>query len=668
MSIKIIENDPYLRKYSDIISKRLKKVEQKEKEIAPNGLSEFANGYKFFGITKTGDGIFVREWLPNAEKVYLVGEFNDWKADDYYKFTLKENGVWELILKPGDIKHGQKYRLHVFWAKGDALRIPAYAYRTVQDEETKNFDAQVWLPGEKYVWKNKIPQKPDVPLIYEAHIGMSSEEEKTSTYTEFRKNVLPRIKDLGYNTIQIMAIQEHPYYGSFGYHVANFFAPSSRFGTPEELKMLIDEAHGMGIMVIMDIVHSHAAKNENEGIGTLDGSEMQYFHGYPRREHVAWDSLCFDYGKNEVLHFLLSNCKYWLDEFNFDGYRYDGVTSMLYYDHGLEKDFVSYDQYFDGNQDEDAIIYLNLANKLIHEYSPSSVTVAEDMSGMPGLAVPYSDGGFGFDYRMAMGIPDFWIKLLKEYNDEQWQVGEIFHQLTSKRMDEKTVSYAESHDQALVGDKTIIFRLIDKEMYFSMEKGQSNLIVERGIALHKMIRLVTSSTSGGAYLNFMGNEFGHPEWIDFPREGNGWSYKHARRLWSLADNEKLRYADLNEFDKEMVKFYHQTGILSIPEIYKLHENPHDQVLAYKRGDYFFVFNFNPNNSFPDYGIYVEPAKFNYVFTTDNTSFGGFGRIDTNITAYAQKEDDKIDSRHILKLYLPARTAIVLKKDNPKRVI
>ena len=271
----------------------------------------------------------------------------------------------------------------------------------------------------------------------------------------------------------------------------------------------------MGIAVVMDLIHSHAVKNEVEGLGKYDGTRYQFFHDGPRGEHPAWDSYCFNYGKNEVLHFLFSNLKYWLEEYNFDGYRFDGVTSMLYYDHGLGKAFTSYGDYFSPNLDYEAVVYFRLANKLIHQVKPNALSIAEDMSGLPGLAAPISHGGLGFDYRMSLGVPDYWIKVIKEKKDEEWEVGDIFYQLTAHRMDEKVVSYAESHDQALVGDKTIIFRLIDKEMYYSMRKDQPNLSVDRGIALHKMIRLITASCAGGAYLNFMGNDFGHPEWIEF---------------------------------------------------------------------------------------------------------------------------------------------------------
>ena len=491
---------------------------------------------------------------------------------------------------------------------------------------------------------------------------MSSAEEKVSTYDEFRRTVLPRVKRLGYNCLQIMAIQEHPYYGSFGYHVSNFFAASSRFGTPEELKQLIDEAHGMGIAVIMDLVHSHAVKNELEGLGNFDGTPYQYFHDGYRREHPAWDSLCFNYQKPEVLHFLLSNCKFWLSEYNFDGFRFDGVTSMIYRSHGLGEDFNGYDSYYNLNEDGDAICYLTLANRLIHQVKPKAITIAEEMSGMPGLACPIKDGGIGFDYRLAMGIPDFWIKMIKEVKDEDWKAGHILYEMTNRRQDEKTISYAESHDQALVGDKTIIFRLIDAEMYWHMQHGHSTFMVDRGLALHKMIRLITCSTINGGYLNFMGNEFGHPEWIDFPREGNGWSCKYARRQWDLEDNSDLYYRELGRFDAAMIHFIGGIDNFESLSVNNLWDNEGDQVVAFMRGKYVFVFNWNGMKSFPDYGFLAPAGKYKVVLNTDDKQFAGFGLSDDSIEHFTSPDPiyDK-DGKGWLKLYLPARSAVVLEK-------
>jgi 1,4-alpha-glucan branching enzyme len=664
----LIKNDEWLKPFAGVIMRRLTSAaEKKERLTHGKSLSDFATGYLYFGLHRVAEGWFLREWAPNASAIYLTGPFNNWKKDENYEFTPLAHGVWELFLPEDKLHHGDLYALEVEWPGGSGKRIPAWAIRTVQDEKTFIFNAQVWSPTDPYQWKNPDYKRSDEPLlIYEAHVGMAGEEERVHTYNEFRENILPRIRDNGYNTIQMMAIPEHPYYGSFGYHVSGFFAPSSRFGTPDELKQLIDEAHGMGISVVMDLVHSHAVRNEVEGLGKYDGTRYQFFHSGPQGEHPAWDSYCFNYNKNEVLHFLLSNIKYWLDIFKFDGFRFDGVTSMLYSDHGLGKAFTSYSDYFDANCDEDAVTYLILANQLMKEIHPESISIAEDMSGMPGLAVPIAEGGMGFDYRLAMGVPDYWIKIIKEKKDDQWQMGDIFYQLTSKRMDEKVVTYAESHDQALVGDKTIIFRLIDKEMYFSMRKNQANLIVDRGIALHKMIRLVTLACAGGAYLNFMGNEFGHPEWIDFPREGNNWSYRHACRLWSISTDPELKFHWLLDFDHEMIKFFRKNWILSIPSVDLVWEKNDDQVLAFHRGAYLFVFNFNPVHSFTDYGIPLGPGKYHIVLSTDDGRFGGQDRVDEALVYYTLPAAG-IDSQHFLRLYLPARTGLVLKREEFKKV-
>jgi 1,4-alpha-glucan branching enzyme len=547
------------------------------------------------------------------------------------------------------------YKLLVRWRGGQGERLPSHCRRVVQDEATHIFSAQVWNPA-PYAWRHPLPRAVRAPLIYEAHVGMATEEYRVGTYAEFREKVLPRIARLGYNTLQLMAVQEHPYYGSFGYQVSNFFAPSSRFGTPEELKALVDAAHGLGIAVILDVVHSHAVKNDNEGLSHFDGTEHQFFHAGARGLHPVWDSRCFDYGKSEVITFLLSNLKYWMEEFRFDGFRFDGVTSMMYLHHGLGKDFTSYGMYYDEAEDEQAITYLTLANKLIHALNPAAMSIAEDVSGMPGLAVPVADGGMGFDFRMNMGIADMWVKTLKAKQDEQWHVGDMFYELTNKRSDEKTISYAECHDQAMVGDKTLIFWLLDREMYTGMDVFTPNLLVDRGVALHKLIRLATLATAGNGYLNFMGNEFGHPEWIDFPRKGNGWSYDYARRQWRLADDTNLRYRFLQAWDKAMIALAAKEQLFG-HRPFAIVQNTSDQVLIFKRGDLLFAFNFNPTQSFTGYGFELEEGEYADVLCSDSKAFGGFGRVDAGVPHCTAP----VGGSNMLRLYLPSRTALVIKK-------
>lgn len=661
----IYDADPYLLPYKEVIDSRHEKIFAEYKRFSAGGkLSDAVNNHLYYGLHREKDGSWVfREWAPNANRIYLIGEFNNWKRSSAYQLSPVGGGTWELRLPSMFIQHGDLYKIFIEWPGGGGERLPSYLRRAVQDPETKIFSAQVWSPSVSYKWKHKRPKLKCAPLVYECHIGMSSEEEKVSTFTEFKDNVLPKIADLGYNIIQIMALQEHPYYGSFGYQVSNFFALSSRFGTPEEFKALVDAAHGLGIAVIMDIVHSHSVDNEAEGLSKFDGRNDLYFYSGEQGYHPAWKSRCFDYGKDETKYFLLSNCKFWMTEYMLDGFRFDGVTSMIYWDHGLGKDFVGYDNYFNSGVDDNALIYLALANIVTREVYPAAITVAEDVSGMPGLAAPFDIGGIGFGYRMAMGVADHWIKWIKEKKDEEWSPGEIWYELTNKRDDEKTISYAECHDQALVGDKTLIFRLMDKEMYFSMNKDSKSLIVDRGIALHKMIRLLTLATAGNGYLNFMGNEFGHPEWIDFPREGNGWSYKYARRQWSLSEPDYLRYRYLRNFDKAMIGMCRYTDFLEEkPEILTADEQK--KILIFKRKNLIFAFNFNPSGSFADYGVSAPEGEYETILDSDREEFDGFSRLkegERHISLPVKCMNGNERFNHTLYLYLPGRCAIVLKK-------
>ncbi len=655
MTPKIIKIDPYLEPHKDDLILRINNYTNKKAELCGDKtLSDFANGHNYFGFHKTKNGWVYREWAPAADKMYFTGDFNGW---DIYKtpMTRLENGVFEVEVGK-ELQKGMKVQAIVEKDGQILRRVPSYSTRVIQDEVTYWWCAEVCEISNQYNWEDDKFKMPKTPLIYECHVGMAQDKYGIGSYTEFADNILPRIKKLGYNTVQIMAIMEHPYYGSFGYQVSNFFAPSSRFGSADDLKYLINKAHKMGIAVLLDIVHSHAVGNTNEGLNLFDGTDYQYFHQGGKGDHPAWGTKLFNYAKNEVLHFLLSNVKYWLNEFHFDGFRFDGVTSMLYHDHGLGSEFLNYDMYFSMNTDTDAITYLMLANDLIKETNPKALTIAEDMSGMPGMCLPIKDGGIGFDYRLSMGVPDLWIKYLKDVSDDYWNMGALWWELNSRRPKEKVIGYCESHDQALVGDKTIMFRLCDANMYYSMNKGNNDSVICRGIALHKMIRLVTASLAGDGYLNFMGNEFGHPEWIDFPREGNGWSYHYCRRQWSLVDNPDLLYMGLNDFDKAMISLLKKEKILAKKaELSLIHED--DKILTYKKGDNLFVFNFHPYKSFEGYAIPAENGEYKVILSTDDTEFGGHNRVDKE---YVYKTEE-INGRDCVKLYIPSRSGFVLKK-------
>ncbi len=661
----LVQNDSWLEPQTEAISERIRSFHTAHYEITQQhgSLSSYAQTHLTLGLhfCKNTQQWTLREWAPNAKAISLIGDFNDWN-ESAHPLQRDQNGIWQITLPKDTLQHQSLYKLAIHGADDSQRhRLPACVTRVLQDPDTKDFKAQVWSPAEPYQWQHSYdPSQITAPIIYEAHVGMAGEEPRVHTYREFTQQVLPRIKALGYNTLQLMAVQEHPYYGSFGYHVSNFFAPCSRFGTPEELKELIDTAHGMGIAVLLDIVHSHAVKNHAEGLNAFDGTDHQYFHGGKKGDHPQWDSKCFDYQKEEVVQFLLSNLRHWLEEFRFDGFRFDGVTSMLYEHHG-DITFDHYDAYFQQGIDHAAITYLQLATTLTHQLKPGALIIAEDMSGMPGLCRPIAEGGIGFTHRLAMGLPDYWIKLLKHQRDEDWNMEELYGTLSNRRHNEPNISYVESHDQALVGDKTIAFWLMDKEMYWHMSKEDSHPVIERGIALHKMIRLITYAAAGEGYLTFMGNEFGHPEWLDFPREGNEWSFQHCRRQWSLVDHPDLKYSHLHAFERAMLSLGQSFLNDDTAQERWLHNE--DQIIAFERGQYLFVFNFHPQNSQADYSIPLYQAgDYRIILNTDAEPFGGQNRIDQSIL-YPTSEDTTGQTH--LKLYLPSRSAIVLQKPVPQ---
>ncbi|KDN51339.1 glycoside hydrolase family 13 protein [Tilletiaria anomala UBC 951] len=672
---RVVGLDPWLEPFAPALRSRyasyLKWVDTINR--TEGGIEKFAQGYKQYGLQvdpKT-QAVTYREWAAGAVQASLIGDFNGW---DHEKNPMKRNefGMWECLVPPKEggvcaIPHNSKVKISMTTPSGERIdRLPAWINRVVQDLSVSPlYDAVFWNPpaSQRYTPKHPRPPKPQGIKIYEAHVGIATPEQRVGTYTEFTRNVLPRIKELGYNAIQLMAIQEHAYYASFGYQVTSFFAPSSRYGTPDELKELIDTAHGMGITVLLDIVHSHACKNVLDGLNMFDGTDHLYFHEGGKGRHDLWDSRLFNYGHHEVLRFLLSNCRYWLDEFGFDGFRFDGVTSMLYVHHGIGTGFSGgYHEYFGDQVDNEAVNYLQLANDLIHRlYPQTAITIAEDVSGMPALCRPVAEGGVGFDYRLSMAVPDMWIKLLKEKRDEDWDFGNICFTLTNRRHLENSIAYAESHDQALVGDKTIAFWLMDKEMYTNMsDMTDRTPIIDRGLALHKMIRFLTHALGGEGYLNFIGNEFGHPEWLDFPREGNSNSFLHARRQFNLVDDKLLRYKYLYDWDGAMNQLEAQYKWLSAPQAYISLKHESDRVIVFERGNLLFIFNFHATNSYTDYRIGTAwPGEYSIALDSDEARFGGHARVDHS-TKFFSSPMEWNGRPNFLQVYLPTRTAIVLK--------
>ena len=652
------EADPYLLPFKGSIKTRNQFYQETRSRIEDieGSLYRFARGTDMYGLRRVNDRWSLCEYLPGADEVSLVGDFNGWNRSAM-PMTKGEFGRWFVEVDEScGLCNGQRFKLSILCRDGSVIeRNSAWSSYVVQNPQTNLFDGVVWSPLQSYVPKFPRPSCPDTPRIYEAHIGMSSSEEKVSTYKEFQWTVLPRIVRLGYNTIQLMAVMEHAYYGSFGYHVTSFFAPSSRFGTPDDLRELIDVAHGMGLVVLMDIVHSHMSGNHLDGLACMDGTDHCYTHSGSLGRHDLWDSALFDYDKWEVLRFLLSNCRYWIEDIGFDGFRFDGITSMLYKHHGIGVGFSGdYHEYFGETVDMSACVYLMLANELIHSLLPKtgSISIAEDVSGMPLLCRPISEGGIGFDFRLAMAVPDMWIKLLKECRDEDWNMGNIVHTLTNRRWNERTIAYAESHDQSIVGDKTIAMWLMDASMYTEMRKSSASLVVDRGISLHKLIRLISLALGNNGYLTFMGNEFGHPEWVDFPREGNDWSYQLCRRQWDLTDRGDLRYSGLERFDAAIMALDAFHSVLAGNDQHIFLKDEARKVIAFERGRLLFAFNFHPTDALVDFPV---PTRISHpmkvVLDSDEPRFGGLGgRI--------SHSENMMPRDGFLKVYIPPRCCAV----------
>lgn len=564
----------------------------------------FANGIHRLGLQRARGGWLHREWAPAALAVSLVGDFNGWDASAH-PCARDGDGVFEVFVREPALRVGSRYKLALRVRAADGgeelvMRMPAWARCTQQDRETGEFCALVPADLLAFAWRHPRPPPRAAPRVYEAHVGISSAEPTIAGWTHFRQRVLPRLVRLGYDALLLIGVLEHGFYGSFGYQVTSFFAPSSRFGSPHELQQLVDAAHGYGLLVLFELVHSHASANTREGLSALD-----YFAEGELGWHAEWGTRMFDYTRLEVLRFLLSQVAWFAEAYRVDGFRFDAVSAAIYQHRSLGgrgKFDSGYAEYFGEGADVDvaALVYFQLVNHMTHELvRPPLLTIAEEHSGLPGLCAAVSELGVGFDFRQAMGVPPLWERLLSAPPSARMGMAELVTVHCRRRDEERRLAYCECHDQSFVGGKSLAFRLMGASMYEHMSCiGAAPPEVERGMALHAMSRLLTLSLGGEAYLNFIGNEFGHPEWIDFPREGNGHSMHMARRRWDLADNPLLRYSQLQAFDASMHALQAERQWLRAPAPRGLAEGDcwcceQRQSIWFGRGGLLFVFNFHP---------------------------------------------------------------------------
>ena len=627
----LLAHEEHLRFRAAALARTLTSIESVEGSLEAFARSYRTHGLKYDASART---LHAREWIPGAAAAWLVGEFNDWRED--VPLTRDEYGVWTGAA--AGVAPGSRVRVRVRHPGGwtqDA--VSAWAQRAVPADPGAmgcRYDGQVWAPGAAFEWRHAAPPAPAALHIYEAHVGMSSEAPAVASYAHFTAHVLPRIAAGGYNAVQLMAVAEHSYYGSFGYQVTSPFAVASRSGTPDDFKALVDAAHGLGLRVLLDVVHSHTSSSPTDGLAALD-LPSPAGGSYLAGDHPAWGSRLYDYANWETLRLLLSNVAFWLDEFRVDGFRFDGVTSMLYRHHGLGVGFSGdYAQYFSPASNVDAGVYLGLANLLIKRLRPDAASIAEDVSGLPGLCRAVADGGLGFDARLGMGLPDVWGRALG--GPDPWPPAALVAGLCNRRRDEATVAYVESHDQCLVGDTTLAWRLMGAEMYAGMGTASPpSPTITRGVALHKLARAMTLALGGDAWLNFMGNEFGHPEWVDFPRDGNGWSHDKARRLWSLADAPDTRYAQLGAWDRALMALDERHGMLASDHLLVSHEgggvgaSPGAAAAVAERGPVVWVFNLSPCETLTEFKIGVpDGGEWAVAADSDAAEYGGSGSTPT----------------------------------------
>ncbi|KAK7287576.1 hypothetical protein RIF29_00857 [Crotalaria pallida] len=577
----------------------------------------------------------------------------------YWIETRKGRKAWLKKYIPA-IPHGSKYRVYFNTPNGPLERVPAWATYVQPAVDGTQAYAIHWEPPPEHVykWKNTSPKVPKSLRIYEAHVGISGSEPKISSFNEFTDKVLPHIMETGYNAIQLIGVVEHKDYFTVGYRVTNFYAVSSRYGTPDDFKRLVDEAHGLGLLVFLEIVHSYAAADENVGLSMFDGSNDCYFHSGKRGQHKFWGTRMFKYGDPDVLHFLLSNLNWWIVEYQVDGFQFHSLSSMIYTHNGFASFTGDLEEYCNQYVDKDALLYLILANEILHALYPNIITIAEDATFYPGLCEPTSQGGLGFDYYVNLSVSEMWSTFLESVPDNEWSMTKIVNTLVSDRAyADKMLMYAENHNQSISGRRSfaeILFGEIDEHSHHYKES------LVRGSSLHKMIRLITLTIGGRAYLNFMGNEFGHPKRVEFPTSSNNFSYSLANRQWDLLAKEGLN-RDLFSFDKDMMKLDENARVLSRRFPYLHHVNDSSMVISYIRGPLLFIFNFHPTDSYDNYSIGVEEAgEYQVILNTDEIKYGGQGCLKED--QYFQKTVSKrVDGlRNSLEVPLPSRTAQVYK--------
>ncbi len=586
---------------------------KKEQNSLNTLLCEFASGkcsqaYSFMGCHKTKDGYVFRVWAPNAERIFLVGSFNNWDTSACPMHSIGY-GVWEAQVNNAQVF--DEYKYYITKKNGNAVyKSDPYAFHACTRPENASkvydLDGFKWTDSAYYSKKAKKDVTKEPMNIYEVHLGswMQYEDGNFLSYTDVADKLVKYVKSMNSTHVELLPVSEYPYDPSWGYQVTGYYAPTSRYGTPKDFMKLVDKFHAEGIGVILDWVGAHFPKDEN-GLYEFDGSCLYESSDSLRNEHPDWKTRIFDYSRYEVRSFLISNVVYWLDKYHIDGIRVDAVASMLYLDYGRQNGQWRPNQY-GGNINLDAVDFLRDMNSAAFEFNPSVIMVAEESTAFPMVTKPGYDGGLGFNFKWNMG----WMNDMLGYmsSDPLFRKGRQ-NDLTFSL----TYAFSEnfilplSHDEVVHGKGSMIGK-----MPGSYEEKFANLRAFYGYMM----------AHPGKKLNFMGNEFA--QFIE-------WNYKKPLEWFMLEHdkhNEMKKYVkDLNAFYLNNKPFWENdtdwTGFQWIA-----HDDHDQSVISFIRRDcegreIVVVCNFCPVMR-KNYRIGVPEGEYKAVLSSDSAKYGGTG--------------------------------------------
>lgn len=588
-----------------------------ENKTNPNDLPLYlfhsGRNYKaqqFFGAHKTGDGVFTfRVWAPHAVKVCLIGDFNDWDENGCPLTKLNDGGAWECTV--GGVKPFDAYKFLIVTRDGRRVfKADPYAVHS----ETRPGTASKIFIGD-YKWRDgawlKKRKEGDVyssPVnIYEMHLGSwrKHPDGNPFTYRELAADLVPYVKNMGYTHIELLPVTEHPFDGSWGYQVTGYFSVTSRYGTPDDFKYLVDECHRAGIGVILDWVPAHFPKDAH-GLFEFDGEPCYEYADLNKGEHMQWGTKIFDYGKNEVRSFLISNACFFFDEYHIDGLRVDAVASMLYLDYGREKGQWS-PNINGGNENLEAVEFLKQLNETVFSQHGDVMMIAEESTSWPLVSRPVYLGGLGFNFKWNMG----WMNDILKYCSLDGIYKKFNHDLVTFSF---FYAFSEnfvlpiSHDEVVHGKCSLINKMPgDYEEKFAGVRAFLGYMYAHP----------------GKKLLFMGSEFG--QFIE-------WDYKKELD-WLLLDYEKHRL--LKDYSRELNRFYKKnTPMWQIDYSWEgfswiVSDDKDNSVIAFVRTDrsgerIIAVCNFT-NVMRCSYRMGVpESGSYEIVFNSDDAKFGGTG--------------------------------------------